>query len=117
MTTIQTLAAELGFDNTYGLRAFADDLLDNLPDDRAEVPDSIEAILREAVGAHTPPIEDDLRLAAEQLATAREQESEARATLADAVQAAHESGMSLYRIGQVTGLARATVSKWAAGER
>lgn len=48
MTTIQTLATELGFDNAYGLRAFADDLLDSIPDDRDEVPADVEQILRDA---------------------------------------------------------------------
>lgn len=51
MTTIHTLAAELGFDNAYGLRAFADDLLDGIEDDRAEVPADIEATIREALAA------------------------------------------------------------------
>jgi len=51
MTTLRTLATELGFDNSYGLRAFADDLLDDIEDDRAEVPADVEQILRDAVAA------------------------------------------------------------------
>jgi len=50
MTTLKTLATELGFDS-YGLRAFADDLLDSIEDDRAEVPADVEQILRDAVAA------------------------------------------------------------------
>lgn len=48
MTTIAALAAELGFETAYGLRAFADDMLDGIEDDRAEVPTDIEAAIREA---------------------------------------------------------------------
>lgn len=53
MTTIQTLATELGFDSPYGLRAFADDLLDSIPDDRDEVPADVEQILRDAAAQAT----------------------------------------------------------------
>lgn len=52
------------------------------------------------------------------LAEARSVEDAARAALAAAVAAAASAGVSKYRIGQVTGLARDTVDKWAAdGQR
>jgi len=53
MTTIQTLATELGFDTSYGLRAFADDLLDTLASDHDEVPADVEQILRDAAAQAT----------------------------------------------------------------
>ncbi|PFG19891.1 hypothetical protein [Serinibacter salmoneus] len=46
---VQALAAELGFSTAYELRAFADDLLNDIEDDRAEVPVETEAIIREAL--------------------------------------------------------------------
>lgn len=51
MTTIRALAAELGFRNSYDLRAFADDMLNDIPDDQGEVPAEIESVIREAVEA------------------------------------------------------------------
>jgi len=110
MTTINALAAELGF-QPYGLRAFADDLLDSIEDDRAEIPADVEAIIREAATG------DRLVHLADDLDEARDRERTVAAEMANAVEAAVAAGMSKYRVGQLTGLARGTVDKWAAGQR
>lgn len=47
------------------------------------------------------------------LTEAREAEARASEALAAAIRAAIAAGVSLYRVEQVTGLARATVRRWA----
>lgn len=48
MATIDSLAAEYSM-TAYGLRAFADDLLDDVADDFTAIPAEVEDILREAL--------------------------------------------------------------------
>ena len=57
--------------------------------------------------------EKDLKARTAELAEARAAVARASESLADAVRSAHAAGLSKYRIRQITGLARATVDKWA----
>lgn len=57
-------------------------------------------------------VESRLAMRAARLARARTTESDARSDLADAVRDAHQAGLSIYRIQQLTGLAKVTVEKW-----
>ncbi|MGB8019627.1 MAG: hypothetical protein WCF04_00200 [Candidatus Nanopelagicales bacterium] len=50
----------------------------------------------------------------EALTRAREAERQAAAELREAVRVAHAEGMTRYRIGQITNLARVTVQSWTA---
>lgn len=52
-----------------------------------------------------------IELAAD-LFRAREAERTATASLRQAVREAHADGMSLYRLGQLTGLTRKTIREW-----
>ena len=64
-----------------------------------------------------PRYQEGLADHAAALSAARNGEEEARALLADLVQAAVAAGVTKYQVGKWTGLARATVDKWARGDR